>query len=241
MSFWVKSLPERHSNPSPEFLPSFNFMTLTIRQESAKEVQFEGKRNMGKIVCLMGKSSTGKDTIYKELRSRGELPFRTVVPYTTRPIRDGEREGVEYHFTDEAGFQRLLEEGKIIEHRAYNTVHGLWRYFTVNDGSIQLGEANYLIIGTLESYQAFRKYFGDGAIVPVYVVLDDGVRLQRALDREKKQEHPKYEEMCRRFLADSEDFSEAKLAEAGNPKSFYNDDLERCIEEITSYLRNNLA
>ena len=241
MSFWVKSLPERHSNPSPEFLPSFNFMTLTIRQEPAKEIQFEGKRNMGKIVCLMGKSSTGKDTIYKELRSRGELPFRTVVPYTTRPIRDGEREGVEYHFTDEAGFQRLLEEGKIIEHRAYNTVHGLWRYFTVNDGSIQLGEANYLIIGTLESYQAFRKYFGDGAIVPVYVVLDDGVRLQRALDREKKQEHPKYEEMCRRFLADSEDFSEAKLTEAGNPKSFYNDDLERCIEEITTYLRNTLA
>ena len=216
-------------------------MECLFGEESAKEIQFEGKRNMGKIVCLMGKSSTGKDTIYKELRNRGELPFRTVVPYTTRPIRDGEREGVEYHFTDEAGFQRLLQEGKIIEHRAYNTVHGLWRYFTVNDGSIQLEEANYLIIGTLESYQAFRKYYGDEAILPVYVVLDDGVRLQRALDREKKQEHPKYEEMCRRFLADSEDFSEEKLAEAGNPKSFYNDDLERCIEEITSYLRNNLT
>ena len=206
-------------------------------KKSTREIQFEGKRSMGKIVCLMGKSSTGKDTIYKELRNRGELPFRTVVPYTTRPIRDGEREGVEYHFTDEAGFQRLLQEGKIIEHRAYNTVHGLWRYFTVNDGSIQLEEANYLIIGTLESYQAFRKYYGDEAILPVYVVLDDGVRLQRALDREKKQEHPKYEEMCRRFLADSEDFSEEKLARAGVTKRFYNHRVDTTVEEIAAYIK----
>ena len=52
---------------------------------------------MGKIVCLMGKSSTGKDTIYKELLKRKNIAFRTVVSYTTRPIRAGEQEGVEYH------------------------------------------------------------------------------------------------------------------------------------------------
>ena len=50
-------------------------------------------------------------------------------------------------------------------------------------------------------------YFGTEAIWPVYIELDDGVRLQRALDRELRQEKPKYEEMCRRFLADSADFS----------------------------------
>ncbi len=195
---------------------------------------------MGKIVCLMGKSSTGKDTIYKELLKRKNIVFRTVVPYTTRPIRAGEQEGVEYHFTDEEGFQALKAQGKIIEDRAYNTCHGLWRYFTVDDGKIAQGETDDLLIGTLEAYQKLVAYFGAEKVLPVYVALDDGVRLQRALDREKKQEHPKYEEMCRRFLADSEDFSAEKLKEAGNPKSFYNDNLDECINEIEAYLRANL-
>jgi len=61
---------------------------------------------MGKIFYLMGKSSSGKDTIFKELQ--GEVA--TIVPYTTRPIREGERDGVEYHFTDEAGFEKLLAD-----------------------------------------------------------------------------------------------------------------------------------
>ena len=195
---------------------------------------------MGKIVCLMGKSSSGKDTIYKELLKRKNIAFRTVVPYTTRPIRAGEQEGVEYHFTDEEGFQALKAQGKIIEDRAYNTCHGLWRYFTVDDGKIAQGETDDLLIGTLEAYQKLVAYFGAEKVLPVYVALDDGVRLQRALDREKKQAQPKYEEMCRRFLADSEDFSEEKLKEAGNPKSFYNDNLEECIDKIEQYLRENL-
>ena len=195
---------------------------------------------MGKIVCLMGKSSTGKDTIYKELLKRKNIPFCTVVPYTTRPIRAGEQEGVEYHFTDEEGFQALKAQGKIIEDRAYNTCHGLWRYFTVDDGKIAQGETDDLLIGTLEAYQKLRAYFGDEKVLPVYIALDDGVRLQRALDREKRQEHPKYEEMCRRFLADSEDFSAEKLSEAGNPKSFYNNNLDECIEAIEEYLRASL-
>ena len=194
---------------------------------------------MGRIICLMGKSSTGKDTIYKRLLQREDLHLRTVVPYTTRPIRMGEREGVEYHFTDEKGFLALQEQGKIIEMRAYETCQGLWRYFTVDDGGIDLQEADYLIIGTLEAYRMFREYFGAEKVLPVLVELDDGVRLQRALNRERKQQKPRYDEMCRRFLADSADFSEEKLLETGNPRSFYNDDLEHCLEEIAAYIKNS--
>lgn len=196
---------------------------------------------MGKIVYLMGKSSTGKDTIYKRLLMDAGLPLKTIVPYTTRPIRVKETEGVEYHFTDEEGFQNLQQAGKVIEQRAYHTYHGLWRYFTVDDGQINLEEGNYIYIGTLESFNSTVKYFGRDCLVPVLIELDDGVRLQRALDREKKQEHPKYEEMCRRFLADSEDFSEQKIEEAGIGEArFYNDDLEECTREIVSYIKKNL-
>ncbi len=196
---------------------------------------------MGKIVYLMGKSSTGKDTIYKRLLMDSELQLKTIVPYTTRPIRVKETEGVEYHFTDEDGFQNLQQAGRVIEQRAYHTYHGLWRYFTVDDGQIDLKAGNYIYIGTLESFNSTAKYFGRDCLVPVLIELDDGVRLQRALDREKKQEHPKYEEMCRRFLADSEDFSEDKIRESGIGNArFYNDDLDKCVGEIVSFIRKSM-
>ena len=188
----------------------------------------------------MGKSSTGKDTIYKHLVKNEEIEFHTIVLYTTRPVRAGETEGVEYFFTDEAGFLKLKEEGKLIEDRAYNTCLGLWRYFTVNDSQIDLEHKNYVIIGTLESYNKTKEFFGEAKLVPVMIELEDGVRLQRALDREKLQDAPKYNEMCRRFLADEEDFSEEKIKEAGICKRFINNDLQQCLEEIMVYLKEQL-
>lgn len=191
---------------------------------------------MGKIVYLMGKSSTGKDTIYKRLLADNSFELKKIIPYTTRPIRIKEQDGVEYFFTDEEGFKRLMESGRVVEHRAYHTYHGLWRYFTVDDGQIDLQAQNYICIGTLESYESTRAYFGRECTIPVLIELDDGIRLQRALDRERKQKSPKYEEMCRRFLADSEDFAEEKIERAGITRRFYNENLEKCLEEIKEYI-----
>lgn len=195
---------------------------------------------MGKIVCLMGKSSSGKDTIYKKILMQEKVHLETIVPYTTRPIRAGERDGVEYHFTDENGYQALLGQGNIIESRAYNTCYGVWRYFTVADDAIDLDRCSYVLIGTLEAYGQLRKFYGADRVIPVMIELDDGVRLQRALDREKAQDHPKYEEMCRRFLADAEDFSAEKMAGADISRTFYNDQLDHCLNEIVTYLQENL-
>ena len=191
---------------------------------------------MGKIVYLLGRSSSGKDTIYKKIMEQKEIAFHTVVLYTTRPIRDGETEGVEYHFTDEEGFQKLKQAGKVIEDRTYHTIQGLWRYFTVLEGALSLEQYDYLMIGTLESYTKTKEYLGQDKLVPILIDLDDGERLQRALDRERTQEVPQYEEMCRRYLADVKDFSEEKIIEAGIERRFINDDLERCFTEIMAYL-----
>ena len=195
---------------------------------------------MGKIVCLMGKSSSGKDTIYKKLLAQDKVILQPIVPYTTRPIRAGEKEGVEYHFTDESGFQELLRTGSIIESRVYHTCLGMWRYFTVADEKIDLSSVSYMMIGTLETYAQMCSFYGSENVLPVMIELDDGVRLQRALDREKAQDQPKYEEMCRRFLADAEDFSEDKLKKAGISETFYNDNLENCLEEIICYLQEKI-
>ena len=191
---------------------------------------------MGKMVYLMGKSSTGKDTVYKQLLKNPFLQLKKIVPYTTRPIRAGETEGEEYFFTDERGFENLKAQGKVIEDRAYHTYHGLWRYFTVDDGNIDLENNNYIIIVTLESYLKTREYFGKAKVLPILLEVDDGVRLQRALDRERRQENPKYEELCRRYLADAEDFSEEKIKKADITLRFSNDNLEKCPSEIEEYL-----
>ena len=107
---------------------------------------------MASIYVLMGKSATGKDTIYKKIIERAELHLQEVVTYTTRPIRKNETEGVEYHFVDKEFFDKCKEKNNIIEYRMYNTVHGTWYYFMVNDGQIDLqSEKKYIIIGTLES------------------------------------------------------------------------------------------
>lgn len=76
-------------------------------------------------------------------------------------------------------------------------------------------------------------------MVPLYVEVDDGIRLERALKRERKPGNHKYEEMCRRFLADQKDFSEEKLSEAGIGKRFCNDgELAVCLSEIAGYIRS---
>lgn len=194
---------------------------------------------MSKIYCIMGKSSTGKDTIYKKLMNDGDLSLKRIVPYTTRPIREGEQEGVEYHFTDVNTLNVLKKENKVIECREYHTVYGEWYYFTVKDSQIDLSRNDYLVIGTLESYIMMRDYFGKEVIVPIYIEIEDGERLTRALNREKTQSVPKYEEMCRRFIADSKDFSEEKLKEAGIEHRFSNVSLDECIGEIKNFIGQN--
>ncbi|MCR4739405.1 MAG: guanylate kinase [Lachnospiraceae bacterium] len=193
---------------------------------------------MGKIYYIIGKSSSGKDTIYKRLLKDESLDLNSVVLYTTRPKRDGETDGVTYHFTDEEGFLKLREEGLIVEDRAYETMHGLWRYFTVKDDSIDLENKDYLTIGVLSSYVSTRDYFGKDRVIPIYIEVDDGIRLERALKRELKPENRKFAEMCRRFLSDTEDFSEDKLVSAGITVRFDNKDLNTCIDEIRSYIRS---
>ena len=178
---------------------------------------------MGKIYYMMGKSSSGKDTLQKELKEA--LPeLKTITPYTTRPKRDGERNGVEYFFVSEDTLNVYEEQGRVIEQRAYNTVHGVWRYATVDDGQVELGSGDYLVIGTLESYGRMREYYGE--------------RLKRAIRREEIRKIPDYKELCRRFLADSEDYSEENLARYGITKRILNHDGTRCLEEMIGEIQH---
>ena len=145
---------------------------------------------MGKIFYIMGKSSSGKDTIYRKLQESENLKLGRLVLYTTRPIRDGEKEGQEYHFVDEAKYFEFDKAEKVIEARTYQTVYGPWTYFTADDGSVDLSKTSYLAIGTLESYQNLKAYYGVASLCPIYVEVEDGERLKRAIAREETQKEP---------------------------------------------------
>lgn len=193
---------------------------------------------MGKIFYIMGKSAVGKDKIFSILLEDQELNLKRIVPYTTRPIRAKEESGRQYYFVDENALKEFRRNGRLIESRSYQTIHGIWTYFTADDGQIQLSQWDYLGIGTLESYTKMKKYFGEESVVPLYIQVETGERLTRALTREKKPENQKYAEMCRRFLADESDFSEENILGAGIWKRFENVVLEDCVEELKNYIRS---
>ena len=154
-----------------------------------------------KIIYFMGKSASGKDTIYRKVKEKLNPSPKEIILYTSRPIRDHEENGREYFFDD-------------------NSV--------------------YMTIGTLESYVPIRAHFGAETMIPVYLEVEDGLRLERAIARERTQKTAKYEEMCRRFLADQADFSEEKLKAANIIKRFKNEDRECCLKEVLSYIEHEL-
>ena len=195
---------------------------------------------MGKIYMIIGKSASGKDHIYQSIAEDKALDLKKFVTYTTRPKREGEEHGKEYFFSNQTQLQEFRDQGKIIEERVYDTIFGPWYYYTADDGQIQTQKYDYITIGTLESYISMKQYFEEGVLCPVYIEVEDGTRLIRAIIREQKQQEPGYREVCRRFIADAEDFSEKRLEEAGIQKRFYNNDrIEDCIEEIRDYIMNN--
>lgn len=196
---------------------------------------------MGKIFYIMGKSSSGKDTIYRRLKREKRLALRNITGYTTRPMREGEEDGREYYFVDEAELERLEAEGKVIEKRAYTTARGIWYYFTVNDENIDLAHHSYMMVGTLESFRKVMAYYGEEIVVPIYIHVEDGERLIRAIKREKEQIEPCYEELCRRFLADSKDFSREVLQELNIMDYYENNDLQTCYTRVKRDIVQHMA
>ena len=193
---------------------------------------------MGKLFVIMGKSATGKDSIYHEIVKRCPQ-LREIITYTTRPMREGETYGKEYYFVTKEEMYEMRENGKIIECREYDTVLGPWFYFTADDGQLDFDKGDYILISSLEGYEKLQAAFGIGSIVPVYIEVDDLERLERAVRRERSQVSPCVPELCRRFLADEEDFSEERLQMAGIEMRIVNEDLETAVENVEKLIRGN--
>lgn len=167
---------------------------------------------MSRVFCLVGKSCSGKDTLYARILADKPPGLVPVVPCTTRPRRTGERDGESYRFLTEEQLRQYEAEGQVLEKRTYHTVQGPWTYFTLRFPL----DTDRLLITTLEGAAALMDCYGPRAVHIVYLYTDDHTRLLRCIRREELQERPDYAELCRRFLADQEDFSQERLARFPN-------------------------
>ena len=149
------------------------------------------------LVAILGKSGSGKDSLITEICRSPKINFQKIIPYTTRPRRDYEKEGQPYHFITAIEFANMLLDGRFIEATVFNT----WCYGSAKpDCEFSIGAYNP------EAFDCLREYPDkDLTILPYYLVADDKIRLIRQLERE---EHPHCYEIARRFLADEEDFTE---------------------------------
>ena len=157
-------------------------------------------------LILCGKSGSGKDTILKRLCKRG---FTPIVSLTSRPIREGETNGVEYNFVSRELFESLIRDDKLIEYRTYDTLVGgepdTW-YYGLEKTSVDL-DHDYVVILDLKGAKSFMDYYGRENCFCVYITATESIRTERA----RKRGSFDATEWMRRVEADRIDFNDAAV------------------------------
>lgn len=164
-----------------------------------------------KICCLVGESGSGKSTLTAKLVAdyRG---VKRLVTYTTRPARAGEVNGVDYHFVTDVELDQFAEANKLVVSENFPP---MGRFAIVNDGQVdQLSRTVYLVDGSLARAAALQKFYGTNKVDVVHVYVDDETRLLRMLGRAMAGDR-NYRELCRRFLADKDDYAAERFAIMG--------------------------
>lgn len=153
-----------------------------------------------KVLAVMGKAGSGKDTIVKELLKLRPEKFNRVVSATTRPPREGEVNGVDYYFLTPEIFLRELDNNRMLEATCFNN----WAYGTpimsLNEDKINLLVLNPEGIQILSWDERID-------LKVAYIQATDKERLIRQLNRE---DNPDIEEIIRRFSTDKADFQTAE-------------------------------
>lgn len=149
-----------------------------------------------KILALFGPSGSGKDTLVKILTKQDNI--NEIISCTTRPMREYEQDGVDYHFLTVQEFSQKVLDGTMLEATSFRD----WFYGTplesLDENKINVGVFNIQGIECLLKDPRLDVY-------PIFIACEDKTRLLRTLNRETS---PDCEEICRRFLTDLSDFEE---------------------------------
>ena len=159
-----------------------------------------------KIVCLCGKSASGKNKI-SEL-AQNNFNIKEAISHTTRPRRTGE--GDIYKFISIKEFKQMKKDNEFIETRIYNTKEGQWCYGLSKEAIDLNSDNNYLVILDMKGLLSLKDYLIKigkiDCLTSVYVYTSSQVRLLRSLNREGDMTDKQVTEVVRRFQADEKDF-----------------------------------
>ena len=159
-----------------------------------------------KIVCLCGKSASGKNKI-SEL-AQNNFNIKEAISHTTRPRRTGE--GDIYKFISIKEFKQMKKDNEFIETRIYNTKEGQWCYGLSKEAIDLNSDNNYLVILDMKGLLSLKDYLIEigkiDCLTSVYVYTSSQVRLLRSLNREGGMTDKQVTEVVRRFQADEKDF-----------------------------------
>lgn len=180
-----------------------------------------------KVIALVGPSGSGKDTLLKE--SVKALPLKKITTCTTRPKRENEKDGVDYHFLSGKAFITKIANFEMLEVSSFKTNEGYWYYGTdikeLDDNMVNIGVFNMKSLSYL---------IQDGLvdIYPLYIKANDKDRLFRQLSRETE---PNCLEICRRFISDNQDFNNFEYKDK---LLFYNNCEIQDIKNFPKILKN---
>lgn len=150
-----------------------------------------------KVVALMGKAGAGKDALLHKIMEKYGDEFASIISCTSRPPREGEVDGVNYHFLTSEQFAEKLMDGDMIEAVVFRDWCYGTSYDSLNPDKINIGVYNPQGVGILLDMEY------DIDLYPIMVNCRDKTRLLRQLNRESD---PDCKEIVRRFEADAEDF-----------------------------------
>ena len=191
-----------------------------------------------KIFALLGYSSVGKDTILKQvLKDMDDV--KPIISTTTRPMRKGETEGVEYYFIDDVEFFRRGTD--FVEQRIYHTKvkengvekNATWRYGIER---MELEKDDYLIV-IVDSvgYKELKNYVGNNKIVPIFISAPQEELKARALARGDLEA-----EVDRRLKDDYERFMDFRVRTVYHEVKNTNGRLEEAIKEVENIITKHI-
>ena len=146
------------------------------------------------MIVVVGESGSGKTSLVKAFCEK-HPEYKRVVTYTTRPMREGEVDGIDYNFVSVDQFKKMIEENKFVE---YNMYRG-WYYGTSLDG-VNWPLDNVIAVLTpagLRELMRTAKGSHNMTLVSVYLDVDRRSRLIKMLKRGDD-----IEEAYRRNLSD---------------------------------------
>lgn len=180
---------------------------------------------MKKVIAIMGKAGSGKDTILRKIVSRYPELFNPIISCTSRPMREGEQEGVDYYFLTDKEFEAKIDNDDMLENTSFNGWYYGIDFSSLSDDKVNIGVLNPTGVRTL-----IRN--PDIELEVYYVQADDKTRLLRQLQRE---ENPNVHEIIRRFAADERDFSSIDDIGFIELKNNY----YQCLNDIPSLIRRH--